>query len=49
MNTQKIYIVALRKLGGDRDRKNFFKKDDALEYWERMGKVEYTYWEEFIY
>lgn len=43
-----IYVVALRR---DRklERKNFYNKQDALDYWEKMGKEEYTYWQELIF
>lgn len=48
-SNNKAYFVSLRKdTTNPHSRKLFLKKEAALEYWQKMGKDEYTYWEELI-
>lgn len=46
----KVYVISKRKdTINPSSRKVFLNKDLALKYWNEVGKVEYTYWEEYIY
>lgn len=50
ISRKKVYFVAFRKHQDfPSHRKIFANKDDALIYWQEMGKDKYSYWEEYIY